>query len=780
MPLGSGDPLHVTLTLPGSAGTAFTAPEGPATLYFQVVATDSLGAPTTGNVTVNVLANHLPVITNGASQTINNVKTNVSVQLNGGATDPDNAPPSANHVLTYAWSQVDGSGVPLAVDDPDRVILSNAAISNPTFTSPASPTTLHFKVVVSDGYGTTEGTVTVTVVGSGTPVASAGPDQTPGRGRVVTLDGSGSSDPDTDPITYAWVQVDGAGVPLDSGDPFHVTLSSATAQKPTFTAPIIIGTPVALHFALRVTDVPYGLVSGADTVDITLLENQAPVADAGAAQTNKATNSVVTLSGAASSDIDISDPLTYAWVQVDPLTDLPLDPGPTKVTLSNPAIVNPTFASPHFATSTTLKFRLVVTDAHATSSAPAFTTVQINANRAPAVGTPSATPSSRPVGTTVTVTVPASAADADGDPVAGFTYQWVQTADAAATTACSPSCPIANVTLTPVGGTPRSATFVAPAFTVAGASLFFRLTVNDGFGATVQSNNLTVALTNSVPTVRFAVRPKQMTATATTTNATTSNQVYSGQEIQLDATQNPDLSLSTVDADGGTTFTYLWTNVTTSTGSTACSTNCIFGGSTATSTLAKPVFNLPSVGGPQFFMRLVVTDSLGGASTATTFSINRLANTAPTVGATGPSFAVQGSTGVTLTGTATDPQTSASPAQSLSFVWTQVDAAGVLLPVDDPLHVTLGGATTLSPTFDAPSTPGTVHFKLTVTDGAATVSATHNMEISLASNGAPTADAGPDQSAIRGGGHGHARRFALLGPREPHDHLRVDAGRRSR
>ena len=28
---------------------------------------------------------------------------------------------------------------------------------------------------------------------------------------------------------------------------------------------------------------------------------------------------------------------------------------------------------------------------------------------------------------------------------------------------------------------------MAPAFTVAGATLFFRLTVNDGFGATVQS-----------------------------------------------------------------------------------------------------------------------------------------------------------------------------------------------------------------------------------------------------------------------------------------------------
>ena len=71
----------------------------------------------------------------------------------------------------------------------------------------------------------------------------------------------------------------------------------------------------------------------------------------------------MTLTGAASSDIDTGETLTSAWVQVDPNTDLPLGPDPTLVTLSSSTATSPTFTAPHFAASTTLKFRLVVTDA---------------------------------------------------------------------------------------------------------------------------------------------------------------------------------------------------------------------------------------------------------------------------------------------------------------------------------------------------------------------------------------------------------------------------------
>jgi hypothetical protein len=745
-PIAPGDALAVTLSAPTAASTSFTAPEGAATLHFLVEATDSLGATATGEVDVEVLANQLPLITNGSSQTLPPENINNLVQLNGNATDPDNEAPSANHVLSYAWTQIDAGGSTLPDEDELKVTLSNPASATPTFTAPTVPGTLYFKVEVNDGYGTTTGTVQISIIGSTAPTANAGPDQTPGRGKVVTLNGTGSSDPDGDPITYAWTQVDSEGAPIGESDPLKVTLSDPAAAQPTFTAPIITGSAQAIYFQLVVSDVPYNLASPPDTVRIELLENQAPVANAGANQTNKFANTVVTLTAAGSSDIDASDPLTYLWTQVDPLTDEPVTEGPTLVTLSSATAQNPTFVAPHLAAASTLKFKLVVTDSFSEPSAPAFTTVGINANRAPAVGTPSVTPSTRTVGTNVTLTVPASTNDADGDLVAGFLYQWVQTDSSGAP--CSPGCAIADVALTPVPGTPRSATFTAPAFSAASATLYFRLSVDDGFGAIAQSNNLTVTLTNSAPSVQWAIRPAGMAPINSTTNNTTVNQVYNGQLVELDATANPANNATTTDPDGTTTFTYAWRQVTAFGGNTNCSSGCVFGGS-ATSALAKPTFTMPNTA--QIYLRLTVTDQFGAAASTINFRINRVTNTAPTASATGPAFATIGDLAVALTGTASDPQTSASPAQTLTYLWEQVDGTGTVVPDTDPLYAPLSGATTLTPTFDTPASPGTVRFRLSVSDGAVTTTSTHTMSIVLGSNVGPEADAGPDQSGIKAG-----------------------------
>ncbi|HSW99060.1 MAG TPA: PKD domain-containing protein [Candidatus Saccharimonadales bacterium] len=97
-----------------------------------------------------------------------------------------------------------------------------------------------------------------TALANQSPTANAGVDQSVAAAATVTLDGSGSSDPDGTIASYAWTQVSGTAV----------TLSSASAQKPTFTSPASMS-GATLVFGLTVTD-NQGASSSQDTVSITV------------------------------------------------------------------------------------------------------------------------------------------------------------------------------------------------------------------------------------------------------------------------------------------------------------------------------------------------------------------------------------------------------------------------------------------------------------------------------------------------------------------------------
>ena len=193
---------------------------------------------------------------------------------------------------------------------------------------------------------TSAATAAVIAMPNTPPVANAGRDQTVFVGTAITVNGSASSDPDGDGLSYAWAQTGGT----------TVALSGAATSGLTFTAPATTG---RLTFTLTVTDDGTPPASHTDTVIITVTPaiNQPPMAHAGDDQ-EVATGALVILDGSGSRDPDGDDnALTYSWEHTR--TDgIPTTPA-TAIALTNADTVSPTFPT---TTAGVLTFTLTVTD----------------------------------------------------------------------------------------------------------------------------------------------------------------------------------------------------------------------------------------------------------------------------------------------------------------------------------------------------------------------------------------------------------------------------------
>ncbi|MCU6281725.1 glycosyl hydrolase family 18 protein [Enterobacter cloacae] len=137
------------------------------------------------------------------------------------------------------------------------------------------------------------------VVTNHAPVASAA-DQTVTGPATVTLDGSASTDPDGDALTYKWTQISGPSV----------TLTNSTKAKATFSVGAVTSNQT-LAFRLTVTD-PKGLSS---TADVQVL-NKAPKANQ-APVVNQMQNVTLEAGQTYALNVQAADPdgdaLTYAW-----------------------------------------------------------------------------------------------------------------------------------------------------------------------------------------------------------------------------------------------------------------------------------------------------------------------------------------------------------------------------------------------------------------------------------------------------------------------------------
>jgi hypothetical protein len=557
------------------------------------------------------------------------VNENTPVTLWGSGSDPDSDP------ITFHWTQVhDTSGAPLQNGD-TSVPLSDNTSSTPSFTAPDVSTVqqyidLVFQLITNDGYlNSGPSYVMIRVKNTNDPPVSV-PAVSPAsalEGDTVTLDGSLSTDPNHDTLTYTWAQEAG-GTPI--------TLSDIHAVMPTFTAPTVTAKQGSITptFDLTVSD---GELSDTKPVSITIShKNLPPFADPGQLQTVPEGSSV-TLDGSNSYDPEDND-ITFSWTQVDG-TGTPVTTDAVTLIPVTPDNKQMSFTAPGVGiTGGVIYFKLTVRDIHGASNS---NTVEIDityVNRPPSASAGN----DQNVNEGATVSLSGSASDPDNNPL---TLTWTQVSGP-------------EVTITLANDDPSKATFIAPPVFCAGDAVVMRLTVRDGFDNGTVTSDVTINVANL-----------------------NHNPTANGGGNQTGISEGAPVALHGIGEDGDTEevagLAFQWTQTS--------------GPSVTLSGSGKDVrFTAPIISGgdPDAFVdlkfRLTVTDGCQGSATDDiTVHIANIPHS-PVAVAQGPAKANEGGDNVTLDGSgSSDPD-----GDALTYTWTQINGPAVTLTYDanDPGH----------------------------------------------------------------------------------------------
>ncbi len=247
-----------------------------------------------------------PIADAGEDQT---VYVSDTVVLDGSLShDPD------GDTLTYNWSLT-------AVPNGSSAVLDDPYAVDPTFVADV-PGTYTVSLTVNDGIDDSEPDTLQVSTYNVAPIADAGDDQAIYVGLQVTLDGSGSWDPDGDTLTYQWAFTtlpEGSGTVLD--DPSAVTTTFTADLPGTYIVRLVVNDGEAL--------------SDPDTVELSTV-NVAPVADAGVDQSVFVGEQVI-LDGSNSHDPD-GDPISYSWAFVSL-------PEGSSAAMDDPMSVSPVFSA---------------------------------------------------------------------------------------------------------------------------------------------------------------------------------------------------------------------------------------------------------------------------------------------------------------------------------------------------------------------------------------------------------------------------------------------------